>query len=50
MSNETTELIQKTISYYDNHGIEKILDSHPGFVVDDFRNLLKALKKEYELY
>ncbi len=46
MSDELKERIQQLISYYDHHTIEAILEKHPGFVVDDFSHLLKALEKE----
>lgn len=46
MSDELKERIENLISYYDHHTIEAILKSKPGFLVDDFRHLLKALEKE----
>lgn len=46
MSDELKERIQQLVSYYDHHTIEAILAKHPGFVVDDFGHLLKALEKE----
>lgn len=46
MSNELKELIEQQISYYNHHTIEAILEKHPGFVVDDYKKLLKALEKE----
>lgn len=46
MSDELKERIENLISYYDQHGIEEMIEKRPGFVVDDFSHLLKALEKE----
>jgi len=46
MSNELKENIQNLIHYYDHHGIDKMIVSHPSFVEQDFSELLKRLEAE----
>lgn len=46
MSDETKELIEQQVSYYNHHTVEAILEKHPGFVVDDYTKLLAQLEKE----
>lgn len=41
--------IENMISYYDFHKVERIQKKHPGFVTEDFNELLAALKKIMEL-
>lgn len=48
MSQELQERIENLISYYDQHGIEEMIEQRPGFVADDFGHLLKALAKEMD--
>jgi hypothetical protein len=51
MSNELSELIQETISYYSYHNMVDFVDGSDErlkhFVTDDFSKLLSALDKEY---
>lgn len=46
MTNELKELIEQQVSYYNHHTIESMIKARPGFVVDDFKELLNALEKE----
>lgn len=38
------ERIENLIRYYEIHGVKRLLEKHPDFVVDDFTELLAALK------
>lgn len=42
---ETVDYLKNTISYYEHHKVDKLVESHKGFVVDDFTNLLDKLKE-----
>lgn len=46
MSDQLKENIQNLIHYYDHHGIEQMVKTHPSFVTEDFGKLLKELEKE----
>jgi hypothetical protein len=46
MSNELKENIQNLIHYYKHHKVDKMIETHPSFVCDDFTKLLKELEKE----
>lgn len=46
MSEQLKENIQNLISYYGYHGIESMIETHPGFVAEDFGKLLVELEKE----
>lgn len=46
MSPELRELVEQQISYYGYHGVGNMIKSQPGFVEDDYQELLKALEKE----
>jgi hypothetical protein len=48
MSAELKENIQNLIHYYSHHTVEKMVKTHPGFVVEDFTKLLSELEKELE--
>ena len=41
--------IENLISYYNFHGVERILNERPGFVVEDFTELLKMLERIIEV-
>ena len=43
------EKIESLIRYYEIHGVERLLKKHPGFVIDDFTELLAALKGIMEI-
>lgn len=43
------ERIEALIRYYDVHGVKRILEKHPDFIVDDFTELLAALKSIMEI-
>ena len=43
------ERLDMLVSYYDHHGIDKILDHNPGFVHDDMKEILEILKKVLEV-
>lgn len=43
------ERIENLIRYYEIHGVKRILEKHPSFVVDDFTELLAALKNIMEI-
>lgn len=49
MSAELKENILNLISYYNYHGIDKMRETHLGFIADDFKKLLAELEKEMEL-
>jgi len=40
---EEFEIIDNMILYYDVHGVEKIQQQHPEWIVDDFKKLLTTL-------
>ena len=44
MSDQLKENIQNLIHYYNHHGIEQMVKTHPSFVVEDFTKLLKELE------
>jgi hypothetical protein len=48
MNEDTKEVIQNLIYYYDHHGIDKFVrgeeDRLKGFVIDDFTKLLDLLR------
>jgi hypothetical protein len=46
MSAELREHIQSLISYYDYHKADRLVETHPGFVVEDLTELLKRLELE----
>jgi len=50
VSDELKEMIQETISYYDNHRMSDFVHGNDerlkNFLVDDFTKLLEALGKE----
>jgi len=47
----TNELdrIENMIFYYHKHTVEKIQNRHPGFVIEDFEQLLKILAEKLEI-
>lgn len=49
MSDTLEELSERLVSYYNYHKVDKMVENHPGFVVDDFTRLLKELEKELAL-
>lgn len=46
MTKEKIEAIQALIYYYDHHKVSKLIETRPGFVVDDFSKLLDLLRTE----
>lgn len=48
MSDELKELAEQQISYYRYHGVGNMIKSKPGFVEQDYEELLKALEKELQ--
>ena len=48
MTSELKENIQNLVSYYNHHGVAEMMNKHPGFVADDFAELLVKLHKEIE--
>ncbi len=46
MSDELIEEIIRLGHYYRQHKIAKMIESHPGFVAEDFAKLLAKLHKE----
>lgn len=44
ISIEAAEKLENMISYYDYHGIENMIENKPGFVIDDFSEVLDILK------
>lgn len=40
---EDLERIENMILYYDLHGVERLNKKHPGFVEEDFKELLTLL-------
>ena len=46
MSDELKELVQQQIDYYRYHGVGNMIKNKPGFVEQDYQELLNALEKE----
>ncbi len=49
ISEELKENIRNLGSYYGQHKLEKMVESHQGFVTEDFAELLTALHIELEI-
>lgn len=41
---EELEIIEDAICYYNHHTVEEITNNYPGFVIEDFTKILKALE------
>lgn len=39
----TADRLENLVYYYRHHTVEKIQERHPGFIVDDFEQVLKIL-------
>jgi hypothetical protein len=48
MSDELKDNIRGLINYYEHHGVGQMIETHPGFVADDFSKLLEDLGKELD--
>lgn len=44
ISAEAAEKLENMISYYDYHGVENMIEKRPGFVAEDFGEVLNILK------
>ena len=49
LNGDEYEKIENLISYYNIHGIERILNERPDFIVEDFTELLKTLERIIEV-
>ena len=40
----TAERLENLVYYYQRHGVEKMIEQHKGFVIEDFEMVLKILE------